>query len=293
MKGTPMAKKKLGRGLQSLLSEPALTASLADEQIERILQLDPSAISPNPYQPRTQGSPDALEELKASIRENGILQPVVVRAVAGGYQLVAGERRWQAATQLRLPAVPAIVREADEQKMLELALVENIQREDLNPIERAHAYRRFLREFKLTQEQAAARLGIDRSQLANNIRLLDLPEAVQEMIADRRVSFGHGKVLLRLSSAAQQIALATRIAEQGVPVRQTERLVEALLRGKARKKPAKSSPKDPNIRDVEDDLRRRLGTKVTIVEGTKPNSGRLVIEYYSLDDFDRILQAIQ
>jgi ParB family chromosome partitioning protein len=287
-----MATRKLGRGLQSLLSEPAMAGPLADEQVEQILQLDPTRISPNPYQPRTAGTPEAFEELKASIAENGILQPVVVRQVAGGYQLVAGERRWRAAVALALPAVPALVREADDQKMLELALVENIQREDLNPVERGAAYRRFLREFNLTQDDAARRLGIDRSQLANHVRLLDLPEEVQQMIAAGGVSFGHGKVLLRLKNARQQVALAKRICERGVTVRQTESVVDALLNPR-QEKPAESVRKDPNVREIEDDLRRRLGTKVTIQEGKKPNTGRVVIEYYSLDDFDRILQAIQ
>ena len=287
-----MATRKLGRGLKSLLSEPALTAAVADEQIEQILQLDPAKIQPNPYQPRTAGTPEALEELKASITENGILQPVVVRPAAAGYQLVAGERRWRAAVELKMAKVPALVRDADDEKMLELALVENIQREDLNPVERAVAYRRFLREFKLTQEVAARRLGIDRSQLANHIRLLDLPEAVQELIGSGQVSFGHGKVLLRLKSAKQQVALAKRIGQRGVTVRQTERVVDNLLRPKPTKR-AKSRKKDPNVREIEDDLRRRLGTKVQIVEGRKANTGKLIIEYYSLDDFDRILQAIQ
>ena len=287
-----MATRKLGRGLKSLLSDPAVAAPVADEQIEQMLQLDPARITPNPYQPRTAGTPEALAALKASIRENGILQPVVVRQAAGGYQIVAGERRWRAAVELKLKWMPAVVRDADDEKMLELALVENIQREDLNPVERAVAYRRFLREFKLTQDVAAKRLGIDRSQLANHIRLLDLPEEVQELVGSGAISFGHGKVLLRLKNAKQQIALARRIAQRGVTVRQVEKVIDALLNPKPVKK-AKPRKRDPNVREIEDDLRRRLGTKVQIQEGSKPNSGRLIIEYYSLDDFDRILQAIQ
>jgi ParB family chromosome partitioning protein len=289
-----MAIRKLGRGLEALLSEPAMAAPLADEQVDQVLHLDPKQIAPNPYQPRVAGTPEAFEELKASIAENGILQPVVVRQAAGGYQLVAGERRWRAAVALALPAVPALVRDADDQKMLELALVENIQREDLNPIERAAAYRRFVGEFGITQEEAAKRLGIDRSQLANHVRLLDLPEEVQQMIAAGVVSFGHGKVLLRLKDARQQSALARRITDRGVTVRQTEAVVESLLTSPgAKPAAAANAAKDPNVREIEDDLRRRLGTKVVIHEGRRPHTGRLVIEYYSLDDFDRILQAIQ
>lgn len=290
-----MATRKLGRGLKSLLSDPAIAAPVADEQVEQMLQLDPARIAPNPYQPRTAGTPEALAALKASIRENGILQPVVVRPVAGGtggYQIVAGERRWRAAVELELKWMPAVVRDADDEKMLELALVENIQREDLNPVERAVAYRRFLQEFKLTQDSAAKRLGIDRSQLANHIRLLDLPQEVRELVGSGAISFGHGKVLLRLKNAKQQVALARRIAQRGVTVRQAEKVIDALLSPKPVVE-AKPRERDPNVREIEDDLRRRLGTKVQIKEGSKPNTGRLIIEYYTLDDFDRILGAIQ
>jgi ParB family chromosome partitioning protein len=229
---------------------------------------------------------DAFENLKASIARDGILQPIVVRPATSGYELIAGERRWKAAMELGLEVIPAIIRQADDEKALELALIENIQREDLNPIDRAHAYKQLMGSFNLTQEEAAARVGQERSTVANTLRLLELPAEVQALIRNGAVSIGHSKVLLGIRTPDLIIQLAKRIMEEGLSVREVENLVSTKKRGRPRVRKSKA----PEVLDLEERLRRYLATKVDVAAGKR--QGRIVIEYYNPRDLDRILDRI-
>lgn len=276
--------KKLGRGLASLLS------SNAEEELlpaETVLEVHPKDLKPNPYQPRKAFAPDDLQDLISSVRVHGVLQPVIARRAESGYELVAGERRWRAATELGLPAIPVVVREVPDSDMLTLALVENMQREDLGPIEKGRAFESLIDRFRLTQAQAATRLGFDRSTIANFIRLLDLPEKVQAHVSRGTLSMGHARALLAISSPGRQIELCERIIRDGLSVRDVERLT-AKKAVKSRR--AKSARKDPYSRELEDKLRRRLGSKVTIE--AKGSRGKVIIQYHGDDDFQRILEVI-
>lgn len=249
-------------------------------------------IKPNPVQPRTVFRSERLEELTASIRANGIIQPLIVRRVGGGYQIVAGERRWRAAKQAGLTEVPVVVQEIADPKMLEIALVENIQREDLNPIETAWAYDRLGRELGLTQEQIGERTGKDRSSITNMIRLLRLPEEVQLLLAEHRLAMGHARAILALDSAEEQIQLAEKASAQGLSVRQVEALVQEATSsdpkrtGKGKKE---TTPQDPNVAAAVGELERALGTRVRIVE-LNSQRGKIEIEYYSQEELDRLFQ---
>ncbi|MFQ6048785.1 MAG: ParB/RepB/Spo0J family partition protein [Phycisphaerae bacterium] len=245
-----------------------------------------SAIAPNPFQPRNRPEQGQLAELAESIRRNGLLQPVVVRQRGASFELVIGHRRWQAAQQAGLAEIPAVVRQASDEQMIELALIENIHREDLNPIDRANAYWQYKQRFGLTAEQIAERVGEDRSTVANYLRLLELPEHVKSLLADGSLGMGQARALLGLAEPSQQIGWATRIIRQGLSVRQVERLVQQHKAGRAEKK------KRPLIREIEDRFAAALGTPVQILEGRKRNSGRIVIHYRSLEDFDRIVQRL-
>jgi len=275
--------RRLGRGLGALLP--------GDEERRRqtVVEVELDAISPNPYQPREGIDPAGLEGLVESIQQNGILQPVTVRPTDGGYELVAGERRVRAARQLGMATIPAIVRELSDEKMLELALVENIQREDLNPIEKAKAYQELINTFGMTQEEAARGVGQDRSTVANFIRLLELPEEVQDCVSRGTISMGHARALLALSTPKRQIQLCRMIVKQDLSVRETERLTGG--RPKPARRKAKGTPTDkkasPHIRDLEDQLRLRLGTRVKITAGK--DRGKIVIEFFGNDEFERIL----
>jgi ParB family chromosome partitioning protein len=232
-------------------------------------------------------------ELVESISAQGILQPLIVRPVGEGkYELVAGERRWRAAQELGLGEVPVIVRELDDAQMLELALVENIQREDLNAIDRALGYRRLMAEFNLTQEQAAGRVGQDRSTVANTLRLLELPQEVQDMVSRETLSAGHARAILGARGEAEQMKLAERVARRGLSVRETEALVMALREGPKRRASRKGAKKSAHVRELEERIRRRLGAKVSIETRGKGTKGRIVVEFFSNDDFERILKTI-
>jgi len=272
--------RKLGRGFEDLAEE---SVSFAAEEILHV-QLD--SIRPNRFQPRKQISDESFENLKASIAQNGILQPVVVRPAQSGYELIAGERRWRAARDLDLEVIPVIIRQADDERALELALVENIQREDLNPIDRALAYRALMNTFGLTQEEAAGRVGQDRSTVANTLRLLDLPEEVREMLRDGRLSMGHARALLALKDPDMIVRTAARVVEEKLSVRETE----ALSQPKRRRRPRARKAKPPEIVDIEGRLRTALGTKVEVRPGRR--RGRIIIEYYSPEDLDRIITGI-
>ena len=285
-----MADRKLGRGLDGLLKGVSADA---------IPDLEPPAgpvstlaialLDPNPFQPRQGFPPDELENLKGSIREHGLLQPIVVRPAGARYQIIAGERRFRAAQALAFTEVPVVVRDVPDDQMLELALVENLQREDLDPIEKAMSFKAYLARSGKTQEAAAVRLGLDRSTIANIIRLLELPDVVQGMVREGLVSMGHARALLAVEDAKRQVALAERVVREGLSVRQVERLVSASGARPQRRRPALKSPL---VRDIERRLREALGTKVTIEEGTKPGTGRILVEFYAAADLDRILERL-
>ena len=294
-------RRALGKGLSALL--PARTASVSGvtaaatavgpspvAQAPSRLPID--SVHPNPVQPRIVFQLDRLEELAASIRANGIIQPLIVRRHNGQYQMVAGERRWRAAKMAGLAEVPVVVQEVAEPQMLELALIENIQREDLNPIETAHAYERLGRDLGLSQEEIGRRTGKDRTSIANTVRLLKLPTEVQLLLAERRLSMGHARAVLGLPTAEQQVEIAEKAAAQGLSVRQVETLVQELTSdrpktGSSRKEPSQ----DPNVKAAVDELERALGTRVRIVELSEQR-GRIEIEYYSQAELDRLFQHI-
>lgn len=275
-----MTRKALGRGLSALLQEVE-TQPTASQEIEIEL------IDPNPLQPRRDFPEDSLRELAESIRASGVVQPVLVRRAAARFQLVAGERRWRAARQAGLKSIPAVVRELSDRDALELALTENLLREDLNPLEVAHAYEALQERFQLTHEEIAARLGANRSTVTNVLRLLRLPHAVQDMIALGTLSPGHARALLSLDSGSAQESLAQLIAKRGLSVRQVESMVAASGTVQSKQKPieARAEP-DPNTRAAILEMERTLGTRVRIVGDG--NRGKIEISYFSAEDLDRI-----
>jgi ParB family chromosome partitioning protein len=281
--------------LASLLArttpDTAGTQKEAPEDAE-LTQLEIDAITANPYQPRQVFDPQEMEDLTQSIRANGILQPLVVRALPDTFQLIAGERRWRAARAAGLKKVPAVVRRGiSDLEMLGLSLLENIQRDDLNPIESARGYRRLIDEFSLTQDQIAKRIGKSRSGVANTLRLLDLPAEVQDMVEHNAISAGHARALLALPSKAHQVDLAQRAADEKLSVRALEQMIYGEPKERPRDKPT-PEPYDPgpHIRSLQDTLSEFFGTKVIINE--KKRRGSIVIEFYSNDDFERILSRV-
>ena len=281
-----MSRKALGKGLSALLQEVE-TKPTGVEEIEIDL------IDPNPLQPRREFPKAALEELAASIRSSGVVQPVLLRRADARYQLVAGERRWRAARLAGLTSVPAVIRDLSDSDALELALTENLMREDLNPLEVARAYEILQQRFQLTHEQIAERLGATRSNVSNTLRLLKLPSSVQEMIVDGQLSMGHARALITLDSQAAQARFAGLIVNQGLSVRQVETMVAVHTSKKPPvrpKPPAESQPVDPNTRAAILELERVLGTRVRIVGSER--RGRLEISYFSSEDLDRIYKVI-
>ena len=274
--------KKLGRGLGDILTEQKTPFA------HEVVQVPPDAISPNPFQPREKIDPATLEGLVESIRQNGLLQPITVRRMGDGYQLVAGERRWRAALQIGLPTIPVVVRDLNDQQMLEVALIENIQREDLNPIEKARAYQQLIKTFNLTQEAAAARLGQERSTVANFIRLLDLPDEIQEIVSRGTISMGHARALLALDDKKKQWEICKLIVKDDLSVRATEQLVTPPARKKAAKQKART--KAAHLKDIEQKLQEKFGTRVWIED--KGGRGRIVLDYFTPDDFERIMEVI-
>jgi ParB family chromosome partitioning protein len=254
-------------------------------QTEGFLQIDVDLIDPSPYQPRTRFRDEALEELARSIRATGIIQPIVVRKLGGRYQLIAGERRWRAAQRAALQRVPAVLREVRDEMALEMTLVENLQREDLNPIEQAHAFQRLTDEFNFTQEQIAERTGKDRATVANSLRLLRLEEPIQVLLEEGRFSAGHGRALLAIAEPKERIELARRIARGGMTVRQVERLA---TRGTRSKAVASAPSLDPNTRFALDELQRKFGTKAHIRPVAPGRPGQLSFEYYDVADLTRL-----
>ncbi|GAB4348935.1 MAG: ParB/RepB/Spo0J family partition protein [Candidatus Abyssubacteria bacterium] len=278
-----MEKKGLGKGLRALIGEPE---EFARYETSQWLYLGVDEIEPNPLQPRQSFDEHKLDELAQSLRANGLLQPIIVRRAGAKYQIIAGERRWRAAVRADMLTIPAIVKDATDADMLRMALIENLQRQDLNPIEEATAYRALIEEHSLTQDVLAQYLGKDRSTVANTMRLLVLPAEVQAEVSRGTLSMGHARALLALSDASAQIDLCAQIIREGLSVRQVERMVKHAA---PRRRRAPREP-DPDIRRLEEDLQRALGTKVRILgAGTR---GKIEIEFYSADALDGILAKL-
>jgi len=272
-------KAALGRGLDALI--PSTGGGVQEVPLSRI--------EPNPEQPRKNFREEALEELASSIREKGVLQPVILRkGEKGRYFLIAGERRWRAAKIAGLRNIPAIIKETSTSESLELALIENIQRDDLNPIETAEAFHRLMEEFRYTQEDLSRRVGKERATVANYLRLLKLPVEIKKLVNDGEISMGHARAILSLPTKKTQIDIARQVIKKGLSVRETEALCKKVLSPPAKKGRPR---KDPNIRALEERLSNSLGTKVKLTYRGK--KGKIEIEYYSLDELDRILEILE
>jgi ParB family chromosome partitioning protein len=280
----------LGRGLSALIPG----APEAGEASTGLLEVPANAISPNPKQPRSRFDDATLAELAASIREVGILQPIVVRRTAQGYEVVTGERRLRAAKLAGLATVPVVLRDSDDSDLLREALIENIHREDLNPIELGEAFRQLLDELGLKQEELADRVGLSRSHIANTIRLLSLPLEVQQLLADEKISAGHARALLALGDTDAITSLSLRIAAEDLSVRQTEDIVRRFIEGpterSAKRRIPVDQPGDPSLAEVEEILSEQLATRVVIRMGRK--RGQVVIDFGSADDLERIVSEI-
>ncbi|MBV9927764.1 MAG: ParB/RepB/Spo0J family partition protein [Acidobacteria bacterium] len=282
-----MTRRALGRGLSALLSDkPAISN-------EEMVEIDLDLIEPNNFQPRTNFDEERLEELAQSIKANGIIQPLLVRRVSSErYQLVAGERRWRAAQRAGLLKVPCVVKDIPEDKMLELALIENIQRQELNAIEEAQAYKRLIETLGLTQEMVAQRVGRDRTFITNYLRLLRLPDDIQRMVESEQLSMGHARALLGVDEPEIQRKLAKEIGEKGLSVRQIERAIKRIVEGESTETATTTVKEDPNFKAAEDKLRRKLSSKVHIVVSQKSNGGKIEIEFFNDNDLNRIYEII-
>ena len=292
-----MTRKALGKGLNALLREPAPsevpTAVLAVPQSSGagLQEIPVDLVQTSPFQPRAQFDPVALDELAQSMRAGGVVQPIIVRPGGGGFELVAGERRLRAARLAGLGTIPALVRVLSDEQAVELSLVENIQREDLNALEQARAFERLSAEFSLTQEEIARRTGKDRATVANMMRLLRLPPEVQSLLSEGKISAGHARALLKLEeSPVVQRVLARRMATRRLSVRQAEEMVGRRLPGTKRQSSSRAQ-QDPNVRAAEQAMERALGTKVRVVE-RRGGRGKVEIDYYSLEDLERIYDTI-
>jgi ParB family transcriptional regulator, chromosome partitioning protein len=290
-------RRALGKGLESLLpARPAPTPAPAPvvESTGKPLEIALDQIERNPFQTRTQFDEAKLGELAQSIAASGVVQPIVVRALGPDrYQLITGERRWLASRKVGKATIPAIVRQVSDEQAMEMTIVENLQRADLNPMEQARAYQRLSHDFKMTQEQMATRTGKERASVANFLRLLRLPEPIQQKVEAGDLSFGHARTLLALESPEAITAAAQKVIALSFSVRQTESYVQNLINPEAKpKKPEKptTEPEDPNVREAQDRLQRTLGLKVRIED--KKGRGRVIIEYAGLEDFDSILTAL-
>jgi ParB family transcriptional regulator, chromosome partitioning protein len=316
-----MSRNALGRGLSALIREPepppspaanppspplaaasqaapdsvgvqaaavAVAAAPSVRSEEGYIQVDIDLIDPSPFQPRTRFREEALEELARSIRGTGIVQPLIVRKQGNRYQLIAGERRWRAAQRCAFPKVPVVVRDVSEAFALEMTLVENLQREDLNPIEEASAFEKLIHEFHLTQEQAADRTGKDRATVANSLRLTKLDKPIQELLEDGKLSAGHGRALLGIMDPRERISVAKRAAKGGMTVRQIEKMATRA----PRQAPLAPPPLDANTKAAIQELEYEFGTRVTINQRTPKQPGELIFEFYSDEDLVRIYDRL-
>jgi len=297
-------KKGLGKGLSALMGGrtpaeaidaappvPAPPATLSDGS--RLIEIDPTELKPNPKQPRHVFREEALQELADSIRRDGVQEPVIVRpAPGGGFELISGERRVRASIMADLTRIPAVVRDVPDDDLLRLGLIENLQREDLDPIETARAYQQLIDAFGLTQEKLAAEVGKERATVANSLRLLQLSQPLQDLVAEGVLTMGHARALLGLVSPEAQLSLARRIQREGLSVRQTEQFVAAARAPKQSPAPKTPTPASANASAIADELRRRLGTKVSVRSG-EGGKGAIEINYSSLDELDRILNLLR
>jgi ParB family chromosome partitioning protein len=277
-----MSRKALGKGIRAIIPEETQEALAAEA---RPIALD--EIRPNPFQPRHHAE-ENLDEMVQSVREKGVLQPVLVRRRRDGYELVTGERRWRAARAAGLSVIPAVVRSIEDAEMLELALIENLQRRNLNPVEEALGYRRMADEFKYTHDDIAKRVGKDRSTVTNALRLLSLPFKVRDALAAGQISAGHARALLALENRRLQVELCERIVKHDLSVRTVERLCQS----RVRPQPTQQPEPDPHIRELEDSLQEFLGTRVRIHE-QKQGRGQVVIDYLSADDLGRLVRKLR
>ncbi len=281
-----MARSRLGRGLEALIPVDPGTETAKD-----VTTVPLRLIDPNPYQPRREFEQETLLELAESIRLHGILQPVIVRPKGKRYQLLAGERRCRAAQLAGLEDIPALVKELSDREMMELSIVENLQREDLNPLDEARGYEQLMKQLGLTQEEVAQRVGRSRPHVANTLRLLQLPQALQELVSRETISAGHGRALLAVADPALQLSLAEMVIEQGLNVRQTEELVKRHLAGQAASVSRETKKKRPaEIEDLERRLASTLGTQVRLLPGRK--RGKIEIIYYDNEELERLLELL-
>jgi len=290
-------RKALGKGIEALIPKVSRVAPM------EVINIDINKIKPNKYQSRMQFDQEKLKELANSIKREGIVQPIIVSPSGENYQLVAGERRWWAAKMAELKEIPAVVRNVSNREMFEVSLIENIQREDLNPVEEATAFERLMKEFNLTQQELADHLGKTRSTVANTLRLINLPEQIKEFVSRRLISAGHARALLSIQGEKKRIEMARRIIKQKLPVRETEDIVERLrLKRAASGRRVAEKEKSPEVIELEEELQRILGTKVRIKstgsgrfspgQGAKVR-GKIEIEYYSLEDLERIVDLLK
>lgn len=278
--------KGLGKGISALFP----VEELVDQ--EAVQQVKLKDLRPNPYQPRKTFDPDAINELKTSILEHGVLQPLIIRKSIKGYEIVAGERRYRAASVANLEKVPAIIKDLTDKQMMEIALIENLQREDLNPIEEAQAYKKLMDELNLTQEELAKKLGKSRPHITNHMRILQLSKPIQNLIAEEKITMGHGRALLGLRDKKKLGPLVDKIISEQLNVRQLEQLIQKLNQNVSRetlKKPVKAT--NPILKEKESMLRERFGTPVTIKQSKR--KGKIEIEYFSPEDLDRLLELLE
>jgi len=284
-----MNRKVLGRGLDALLGDET-----ARSDREELIEIDIDLIEPNAKQPRTRFADEKLDELAQSIKINGIVQPILVRRRGARYQLIAGERRWRASQRAGIQKIPAIIREIADEKLLELALIENIQRQELNPIEEARAYKNLIEALGFTQEMLAERVGKNRTVVTTCLRLLKLPKDIQQLVEEEKISAGHARALLMSRDVESQRSLASKIIEMSLSVRETEKAIKRISRnnGQPADKITIKSKKDANIKAAETKLKRYLGTQLQIFPDGKGTGGKVEIEYYSESDLDRIYRLI-
>ena len=295
-----MAKQALGKGLGALIGKVSKDSSKAEPvksdpgPDDRVVSVSLSEIVPSPLQPRKQFNDDALSDLVDSIREHGVIQPLIVRDVKGKLELIAGERRWRACQSLELDSVPVICREASDRDVLEMALIENLQREDLNPVEEAQAYTKLAKDFGMTQEQISSRVGKNRTTVANAMRLLDLAADVQKLLSSGEISVGHAKVILSIKSKTDQAKVAALIIKGHLTVRATEKLIGQFQNPDSKKiggKKVKSNPQlSAALSKIQELLRERFATQVYLNQGSK--KGKIEIEYYNNDDLERLLELM-
>lgn len=284
-------KKGLGKGLESLLmsTDVSVDDNMDDEKIDGLSRININDIKPNENQPRKTFDPEKIEDLANSIKEHGVIQPLVVRKVENGYEIVAGERRWRAAREAGLTEVPCVVRElTDEQNML-FAIIENMQREDLNPIEEAEGLQRMITNFGMTQSEISKSVGKSRPYITNSLRLLKLPEEIKDMMVDGSLTTGHGRALITIEDEEKAVEIAKKVVKDGLSVRKIEELANE--KKKKRGKPAKGAPKSPDVLLVERELKGIFGTKVNL--NTAGNKGVIEIEYYSKEEANRIIEMLK